>query len=254
MALISSATNRVTAPDSPVADGTDQLVRVAPYGEVYTAEMLDDGDASAMSGVRYQALATPAAGGTGVAMGIQTAFSDTANIPFIIVNGASAGGKRIIMEYIKFRVTAAGTTTTSAEAAIEIDSTNRYSSGGTSLTPVSCTTEDNTASITSQLRTGAITAAAAGANRKWLWQGIIRKAAAPLWIVNDVVIFRFGNPDPGIPSTDLISSTDVGGTHFVWPVPPAVVGPGGTLLLHIANVANATTPPSLAFECGWKEY
>lgn len=254
MALVSGLITKLIAGTAPTADGGDILQRLGPYGEQFTIPMLAGGDGEAISGSSYQALQTPAVGPAGVAMGIQTTFSDTANVAFCLVNGASAGGKRVIMEYIKLRITAAGSSSTSAEAAIEIDSTNRYSSGGTALTPVSTTTEDNTASIVTTCRFSAITAAGAGANRKWIWHDLIRKAAAPLWIINDTVLFRFGDFEGLGYNANLVSSTDAGGSKLQFPVPPAVIGPGGSILLHIANIANASTAPSIQVSAGWKEF
>lgn len=253
MALISGETDLNIAPDSAIADGTNQNVRLGPYGEQITLQAGIAPDVQALGGQRYQALITPAVTPTGTAMGIQTTFSDTANVPFIIVNGASAGGKRIVMDYITVRITAAGSTTTSSEAAFEIDPANRYSSGGTSLTVANATTDVTTATVASQVRYAAITATAAGGSRKWLWQRIIRKAAAPAWIVHDQVHFAFGAPGVLVHGANLISSTDANGTVLTFPVPPAVIGPGGSGLLHIANIANASTAPSILVEAGWFE-
>jgi hypothetical protein len=254
MALASGQINLKIDTDSPSADGVNALERVGSYGDNMVLQGQIAPDVQALQASKYQALTAPAVTPVGVAMGIQVAFSDTANIAFIIVNGASAGGKRIIMDYILVRITAAGTTTTSSEAAFEVDPSNRYSSGGTSLTVANVTTDSTQASVTSQVRHGAITAAAAGGSRKWLWQRIIRRAAAPVWIVNDQVHFSFGSPGAYIHGANVISSTDANGTAYTWPVPPAVIGPGGSGLLHIANVANATTPPSISVEAGWYEY
>jgi hypothetical protein len=254
MALISGETDLIIAEEAPLADAVPQTVRLGPYGEQVVLNAEDAPNVQALSGARYQALTVPAVSPAGVAMGIQTTFSDTANIAFILVNGSAAGGKRVVMDYVKVRITAAGSTTTAVEAAIEIDTTNRYSSGGTALAVANATTETNQASVVSQCKYAAVTATAAGGSRKWLWHALIRKAAAPVWIVGDTIHFNFGEVGEGsLVSAALISSTDANGTAFARPVPPAVIGPGGSLLLHIANVANATTAPSILVEAGWHE-
>lgn len=253
MALISGETDVLVSDESPIADAINQTIRVGPYGEQFVIPLLDDIQVAALSGAKYRALTAPAVTPAGTAMGIQTTFSDTANIPFIIVNGASAGGKRIIMDSITVRITAVGSTTTSVEAAIEIDTTNRYSSGGTSLAIANASTDTTQASVASQCRYAAIAAAAASGNRKWLWQDLIRRGTAPAWALGDTVHFSFR----GIAQPDLFSTAVPIGTpaeqKLVFPVPPAVIGPGGSLLLHIANIANATTAPSIIVQAGWIE-
>jgi hypothetical protein len=107
-------------------------------------------------------------------MGIQTPFSDTANIPVLLQNGGSI--KTIIPLDIEGRVTATGASTTVADAAIDIDATNRYSSGGTLLT--GGPTNPSGASSSAVCRVGAVTAAAAGGSRYWLWSEKIRLAGA----------------------------------------------------------------------------
>jgi hypothetical protein len=62
-----------------------------------------------------------------------TSFSATQAF-LTIYNNDAAGGKRIYLDYITLTCTAAGTAATSIQAAIVVDSGNRYSSGGTSLT------------------------------------------------------------------------------------------------------------------------
>jgi hypothetical protein len=238
---------------SAVAENQVVLDRMTKYGDFWEVQVLRGIQGAALEGSLYVARATPAVGGSGVAMGIQTTFSDTANVPVVLSNGDSA--KSYIPVYIKGRITAAGASTTSAEIAVEVDNIARYSSGGTSLTINRVNTSSSAPASNATCRVGAVTAAAAGGSRMWTNSYLIRKAAAPCWIVNDVCWFLFGL-DGGFGYSKSVAPSDTTadpGNVFTFPLLPVAIPAGGTMLVHIANVANATTPPSLEWEVAWIE-
>ncbi len=227
--------------------------RMSPFGDSYTIQTLSEPQSAALEGSLYHALATPAAGGTGTAMGIQTTISETANIALMIINGDSL--RTYLPSFIRMRCTAAGSTTTSAEAAFSVDTTNRYSSGGSTLTAYKTNPSTSAPGSNATVRIGAITATAASGNRQWVGNMLIRQAAAPAWIVGDVVIFTFGiiGPMSYGKAANPSDTTAAPGTVYTYPVPALAVPPGGSFLLHIANVANATTAPSFEWQVGWIE-
>lgn len=200
----------------------------------------------AEQGTYFRALgsATP---GNGIAQAITTAFSATA-VPLVMVNGSST--KSIIPHYIRLTNTAAGATTTSSLMAISIDTANRYSSGGTDISSLiyNANTAQSTVSAVSVLRVGAVTASAAGAGTRYLANCSLKVAAAPCWVVGDEVKILFGD------------DADTGALNGTAPIAiaknvgPVVLGAqNSSLILHLWNVANATTAPSWAFEIAWWE-
>lgn len=181
--------------------------------------------------------------GTGIAMGIQTSFSDTANVLALLYNG---GDKRVVMDFLKLICTAAGTTTTSAHLAIKIDNKNRYSSGGSDITPAQ---PDGGGQVTSikKCKFGVITASAVQADRI-VGRSALKVAAAPCWAVNDMIVMTFGT----LQSTAGGIAAATAGVIPIY-MGPIILRPGWSLLFHLWNVANATTPPSWEFEGGYWE-
>jgi hypothetical protein len=227
------------------ADSAQKQMRVDQYGSMHIRNELL---AWAEEGTYYRVIgsATPM---TGTAQAITTSFSATA-VPLVLVNGSAS--VRIIPHYIKLICTAAGSTTTSAQAAISIDSANRYSSGGTDLTGliVNSNTSLGPASAVTTLRFGTVTASAAGGGTRYIYNDSLKVQAAPCWTVGDVVRFNFaiyGDADP----QPMSGSTPIGISKNLGPV--VLGGQNASLILHLWNIANATTAPSWAFEMAWWE-
>lgn len=228
--------------------------RVDDYGNAFTLEGTSP-FTSALEGSLFIARHSPAVGGTGVALGINVTFVDTTPA-LVLTNGEATGGKTYLPLYVRARITAAGSTTTSAEVSAEVDNTNRYVSGGTSLT--STINNANAASTvpasTATLVVGAITAAAAGARRRFVGSAVAKIAAAPLWIVQDVVTVTFGG-QAQFAQTAAVVASDAAAPAVTSQIPMAAcaVPPGGSFVLNWANIANATTAPSVEFEMAWLE-
>ncbi len=179
--------------------------------------------------------------GTGIAMGIQVTFSDTANVLLLLYNG---GLKRFVMDFLKLICTAAGASTTSAHVAIKIDNKDRYSSGGTDITPLLQPDGGAQPSSITKCRFGVITANAVGAPRV-VGRDALKVVAAPCWAVNDQVTMTFGTM--GQQSGGIAAAT---AGKIPIAMGPVIIRPGWSLLVHLWNVANATTPPSWEFEGG----
>lgn len=192
--------------------------------------------------------ATNATPGTGIAMGIQTAFSDTANV-LLLMRSASATVK-VIPHYVRLINTVAGATTTSSRLVVAVDTANRYSSGGTDLTTeiVGGNTGAGPASVVDVLRFGAITASAVSARRR-LINAQLKTQAAPCWVVGDEVKILFGSDDG---DQGLLSGA-AAARYIVNCGPVVLEGANHCLLFHMWNPANATTAPSWEIEMGWFE-
>jgi hypothetical protein len=224
-----------------VADGTLIAAATDEFGVLHHR---DEIRAAAEQGTYYRAVNSTL--GTGIAMGIQTAFSDTANVLAILRNTSST--KKIIPHYIRLICTVAGATTTSSRAALITDVINRYTSGGTDLTAniVNSATNAANASI-ADLKFGALTAAAVSAKRQ-IANMSLKTQAAPCWTAGDEVTFRFAD---GVDSQTTNGAATISITKYVGPC--VLAGLNHSLLLHMWNVANATTAPSWEIEAAWWE-
>lgn len=187
--------------------------------------------------------------GTGVTMGIQTAYSATANVLFALYNG---GTKNAILDRLVLINTVAGASTTSSHLAIRIDSKDRYTGGSGGTDYVSSIANVHGAygagSTITIFRGFAITANAEGTGVRTACRAALKIAAAPCWAVNDTVVMQFGR-----------NTVQYGGlaatTASIMPhnLPPLIIPPGWSATFHMWNVANATTAPSWEFEMGWWE-
>lgn len=227
-----------------VSDGVLKVARADSFGAIHSrSEVM----AWAEEGSYFRACnATP---GTGIAMGIQTAFSATANVLFLMRNGSAT--KKVIPHYIRLINTAAGATTTSSQLAIVLDNANRYSTGGTDLTTQVVNSNSALApnSVVDVLRFGAVTASAAVAARQ-VGRAGLKTQAAPCWTVGDEVRINF---DPN-GDEDTPTITGAGPIAVARNFGPVVLGgQNHCLLLHMWNPANATTAPSWEIECAWWE-
>jgi len=187
--------------------------------------------------------------GTGLAMGIQTTFSDTANVLAIMRNGSAS--KLIIPHYLRLTCTGAGATTTSSHIAIITDTANRWSSGGTDLTAEvkNARSDQAPASAVDVLRFGAITALAQSAKRQ-LIRAPLKTQAAPCWVVGDEVVICFSAMET---FTNGLKSGAAASVFVVSAGPLILGGQNHCVLFHMWNPANATTAPSWECEFAWWE-
>lgn len=232
--------------------GTNQTIRTNDYGNVYTFEGTSQ-LAEALEGSLFVARNTPTVGGTGIALGINVAFVDTT--PALVLTNADTL-KTYVPLYIRARITAAGASSTSAEISAEVDNTNRFVSGGTSLTSKINNVNPSSGAPASAatLVAGAITAAAAGARRRFVGAAVVKIAASPLWIVQDVVTITFGAAAPFAQTAAVVASDAAApAVNSQVPFAACVVPPGGSFVLNWANIANAVTAPSVEFEMAWLE-
>lgn len=164
--------------------------------------------------------------GTGiVGHAAPTTLDDTKPLLVIKNNAAVSSGINIILDYIRLRLTTAGTASTNVRFDIKTDTINRYTSGGTALSPVNVNTNSVIAS-NALVYYGAITAPAVGSNVR-VMDGIEFRPV--IGVVGDHYTLTFGSPDH--PATALITS----GTaicHAVANFHPVILGPGQTFLLH----------------------
>lgn len=233
---------------SPVADGGSPQDWTDRYGTRIVMPWTNKSYGAADAG-KYFIVRNPTPG-TGIASAAAPTTLDDTKPFFILANGdtpSSPSAKRLYLDYLKLQVTAAGTGGTNINASSKIDSnsTSRYTSGGSALTPKNVNMDSGEASIASAYA-GAITAAAASANARLLFQQLIRNVIP---VVGDTYLINFAPLDPNI------SSMAVAGTaiaSLVFPHPPVVLGPQQAFLLHLW-LASQSGASSYEIECGYWE-
>jgi hypothetical protein len=187
-------------------------------------------------------VATNPTPGTAIAQTIQTSFLAT-NALCTIFNGNAAGGARIYLDYIRLIVGTAAASATSCELAAVLDKINRFSSGGSAITPVCSNLDASNNNTGAVINFGAVTAAAASAARI-----VSRITVKPsIQLTKDSYVIKFGAPagqGSTVPSAVGIIGQDA---------PPIVIAPQGSLVLHVWNPANSATAPTYEFELGYFE-
>jgi hypothetical protein len=182
--------------------------------------------------------------------GLATAASPnafSATNPFILlVNGASTTSNPVVVvpDYIALVATAAGTNGTNIQYAVTKDTTNRYTSGGTLLTPQKMYS-GGPGSVVTTLYGGNITAASASANVATPVGQRYLMGAIP--VVGDLYMLSFGAVDM------TVSQGKQTINMVVQPLPPMVIYPGESLLFHLW-LGSQTGASSYAPEIGWWEW
>jgi len=190
-----------------------------------------------------------------------TAFSATAAMLTIYNSSTVTAPVRIMLDYLNLLAggTAMSNTTSNTGTfwSLVIDSVNRYTSGGTALTPKNVNMESNNSSV-AVVNFGALTTTAAAAARSLVGQRLFRVpvSATALSLANyDTWNINFGGVENTPPIFAPASATvQANINNALYTAPPAVIGPGQTLLLHLWLVANAgQTAGNFLPELGWWE-
>lgn len=235
--IFSSTIRRLLSAASSGADNGNSNARLFDRGELAIRSLLDGLMNASDEGSHFVA-ANSTTPGTGIAQGIQTAFSATANVLCTIVNSDTA--LCLHLDTIRLINAVAGASTTSAQIALQLDPTIRSVTGGTALT-VRGSRGSIGAPSNVVVTFGAITLGAAGGNVRTVARMALKSQAAPCWNVGDVVDLAFGDCPRGSGGQELNGAV---ARHIVVPCGPIVIPPSSTLSVHLWNIANATTAPS----------
>lgn len=166
--------------------------------------------------------------------GLATAAAPTtfsATNPFLLIYNSDSPSnpayRRIYLDFATLIATAAGTAGASVQAAVTIDSTNRYSSGGTNLTAniVSPNMDIGARSSVANVYAGNITASAASAAARTTVGNRFLKTGIP--VVGDQYCVNFGAVE------NLFSIATATLTFSSQSVAPCIIGPGQSALVHL---------------------
>jgi hypothetical protein len=174
--------------------------------------------------------------GTAIALGTATQTAYVGTAPSILVrNAATALGKDIILHSIELSMITTGTLMTDMWIEVHIDTTNRYTSGGSAITGKTLYSQSATTAFTAFNASTAIVATADTATYTRLFRRRIRTAIP---VAGDIYKIAFdGQYDSG--SYALNSSVaSVYNVHS----PICVIPPVGTALIYIYGTGMTVAP------------
>lgn len=227
------------------ADNTQIGLRMSSRGEAYVQTLGKPRYQSCDEGSYF--VATNPTPGTGIAgIAATGAFADAESLLLVHNANTDASAKRVYIDYLRLTVTAAGTDGTDHRYVSKLDSSvDRYTSGGSAITPVNPNMDDSSTAAAT-VKFGALVTTAASANARLVSNGLLRNV---ITVVGDVYTFDFGGDVPAAPS-HAVAGTAI--ANLVVRHPPIVLGPGDSWVLSLHATAQ-TGATSYEFELGWWE-
>lgn len=225
------------------SDSTTKPLRAGRYGEAYVLNLFNSNHMLGDEGSYF--VATNPTPGTPVSFVINTSVSETAGNLLYIKNNDSIGNgraKRIYVDFIRLINGTAAAAATSSHYFIKVDRVDRYTTGGTQLTPSNSNTDQASSSV-AQIFMGAITTATPSPSIRTLSRGVLR-ASIPLTL--DETIFKFG----GVEGAGSVSLSAAGAQRMTIPCPPVILGPQANMCLQVWNPGNSVTAPTYEIEIG----
>jgi len=219
--VLGTATASRTRP-SRTPDGVDAVNRSTPYGEL----MVRQSDRFTRSVEGSEFVANNATPGTGITMQASVT-SYAATTPSLIVTNLSAvnDNKVLELEYIRILVATVPGGSGTQRFDARVDSIARYSSGGTTITPVNTYIGSDQTTL-SRVYAGALTASAAGSGERLIAAGIARNGVG---LAGDYFHFDFTGGHTG--GNFLNPATTVGLTTII-PMPEVALPANASFLLN----------------------
>jgi len=241
--------NPVTALPGLTTEGGDGAVRMSHRGGIVVSPVGKGMYGCADEGGYF--VATNPTIGTGVA-GIAAADGYSAiETLFLLYNTSTAAQRtRLCLDFIELHLTVVGANGTDIRVDCHIDKGDRFTSGGSDLTPVNVNM-DSTASAKGRLRFGAVVSTAASDSVRQVYG---KKLSTTIAVVEDVIRFEFGNSKSLAASPAAVLHQDGAITGRVWvlPCPPVVLGPNSSFLMSV-NCASQDAAAEWALNAGWFE-
>jgi len=191
-------------------------------------------------------VATNGTPGTGIIGPVCTTYDATK--PTLLLANPAASDVKLYLDYLRMYVTVVGVGHTSPKIVFALDTAkgvDRWTSGGTAITPVNVNSGSQVASD-AFMYFGAITAAAAGSTRTIN----SHQLASAIEVVFDSWVFDFGAPSHSQHTALANNSTTI--THGYFGEPPVVLGPG-TCFTATVWAGSLSTGITWGFDMGWIE-
>lgn len=231
-----------------LVDGVTRPQRFARYGELMQILLTGAKNHQLVNEASYYTAVNPTAGTAILDTAALTGFVTTTptmtvfNGNAVTTNGIP--GKSLYLDFLRLNVVAPGTTGTNWNWAMYLDTGNRFTSGGTAITPVNANMASSNTS-NAVVNFGAITAPAANAQRKIIAQ----PGRTVIKVAGDEYLFAFGDTAPV--STGMIME-GTAQLNRVFQCPPIVVPPQCTFLFYEWG-ASQNTAASFEFGLGYWE-
>lgn len=240
------------------ADGQQhERPRGGRFGEQYNLSLVPTKHLLADEGSYF--VATTPTPGTGIAMTISTAFSDTVAM-FAIKNTApptDPAAKRIYLDYLRLILLGtAPTAVVSRHFAIKrspvTDREPTTAANKTIMTPVNVAGQAGRASIARPLSYSA--AAAMTVPASLASDPVVCRAALPtgLGVSGDEYVLKFGGEDM-TPKVGLTAVRATDPARIITHAPPIIIEPGEWLVIHEWCLTEATNGPTFEHELAWWE-
>lgn len=206
--------------------------------------------ASSTSAAAGQAAGTAIATTTSVVDDAATASATHAqNVPVMYMANLSSptdpNAPSIYLKYLRMVIVQVPTSATSWKFAFRADNSPRYTSGGTTITPVNQNTGSSRASKLQLVFGAVLTTPLPSASQRVLGSGQV-SGAIPVTLDN--WMFTFG--DVVMPTSMIGTMTLVKNVNI--PCGPIVIAPGWNVVLEMWGTSNAAAP-SWEFELGYAE-
>lgn len=193
-----------------------------PLGSVREFGLADEGS--------YFTAISPTAGTGIIGHAAPTTFDELK--PYLVLyNG---GANRIYPQFLRLYETVASVGGARVQFTVALDQGNRYSSAGTALTKNNVNM-DSTYSTGATITAGAVVATAASSSRRLIGNYPVR---GTIDIIEDVYELTFGGFGAQTSNHSRVATV---GAHGVT-LPPVVVGPGQSLLIHQWAGSQSTGP------------
>jgi len=235
-ALIKGLVARLLPPPNADSNNNDVALRQGRYGEAIVLAGMRKQHLLADEGSYFVAHNNQ----TGVTITTTAAFADVS--PFLVItNNEPSGGKRLYLDYFNMVTTTAGSAAsglTTIQAVVRVDATNRYTSGGTALTVVNPNGDDVTAARVTAFAGQVVAPAASGSVRTVAGLRTLRPcvSATVADVVGEMKMLNFGGVEGGSAGTITVGSANIVPVSL----PPVVVAPGGSALIHVFYAASGT--------------
>lgn len=208
-------------------DGQPRTPRLGARAEAYALALLGSKLALLADEGSYFVATNPTPG-TGVAgKAAPTALADTAALMHVHNNETDLlKGKRLYLDFLLLRPTAAGTNGTNFNLTQKIDrGPTRYASGGSNITPVNPNMGSSETSP-AVVKVGDLTLGAATSSARLVHHEQVRSV---IKVIGDKYLLTFGNSSP--PTIGMaMEGTAQAAIHLA--CPPVVLGPGDQWCLH----------------------
>jgi hypothetical protein len=216
------------------SDTSQKQLRATGYGEMFVIPLTNGLSYIALEGQYFTAMTSTPGTAYNLTGATQTAWVATTPT-FFLKNNASAGGKKVFMDFINLSIVLAGTGSTACQYAVVIDTGSRTTSAGTALTVANPYSAGAGSTITTGIVAGAVTASAATTPR-YLYRGTLKNAALA---IGDRLKLNFGGQD----SASSTNTESLG---------PLILDGGATLLVYVW-CSGLSAAPTGEVSAGWYE-